>query len=110
MSGKRVLVTTILGLIFGIISYLLARGAGPLTCGIAWSIILDGALLGFIIGISIFKFNFVLHGILIGAIVYFPAALPTDKFFRHWLAGMVYGGLIEIISHFIIRERKEGTV
>lgn len=106
MNGKRVLVTTILGFIFGIISYLFARGAGPLTCGIAWSIILDGTLLGFIIGISGFKFNYVVHGIIIGAIVYLPAALPTGQFVRYWLEGMIFGALIEIISHLIIREKK----
>ena len=105
MSGKRVLVNTILGFVFGVISYLLARSAGPLTCGIAWSIILDGALLGFIIGISVFKFNFVVHGIVMGAIVYLPAALPTGQFIRYWLEGMIIGALVEIISHFIIREK-----
>lgn len=107
MNRQRVLVTTILGFIFGIISYLLARGAGPLSCGISWSIILDGVLLGFIIGISIFKFNYVLHGLIIGAIVYLPAALPTGQFVRYWLEGIIFGALIEIISHIIIREKKE---
>lgn len=109
MSGQRVLVTTILGLIFGFISYLLARGAGPLTCVIAWSIILYGALLGFIIGISGFKFNFVIHGIIMGAIVYLPAALPSDQFVFIWLQGMVYGAFIEIISHIVIREKVAET-
>ncbi len=105
MSGNRVLVTTILGFIFGIIAYLFVRGTEGMTCGIAWSIILDGALLGFIIGISVFKFNFVVHGIVIGAIVYLPAALPSGQFLRYWLEGMIIGALIEIISHFIIREK-----
>ncbi|MFH0931570.1 MAG: hypothetical protein V1890_06510 [Candidatus Zixiibacteriota bacterium] len=109
MSGNRVLVTTILGFIFGIIAYLLVRGTEGMTCGIAWSIILDGALLGFIIGISVFKFNFVVHGIVMGAIVYFPAALPSGKFLRYWVAGMIYGALIEIISHIIIKEKTTQT-
>ncbi len=106
MNGKRVLVTTILGFIFGVISYLFVMGTEGMTCGIAWSIILDGTLLGFIIGISIFKFNFVVHGIVMGAIVYLPAALPTGQFLRYWLEGMIFGALIEIIYHFIIREKK----
>jgi hypothetical protein len=109
MRGQRVLITTLLGFVFGIISYLFTRGAEgmTMTCGIAWSIILDGALLGFIIGISVFKFNYVVHGIVIGAIVYLPAALPTGQFVRYWLEGMIFGALIEIISHIIIREKKE---
>lgn len=109
MKGDRVLVTTILGFIFGFISYLLAKDAGPITCVIAWSIILYGALLGFIIGISGFKFNFVIHGIVIGAIVYLPAALSSDQFVSIWLQGMVYGALIEIISHIVIREKVAET-
>lgn len=105
MSGSRVLVTTILGFIFGIIAFLFARGTPGLTFGIYLSIILDGALLGFIIGISAFKFNYVVHGIVMGAIVYFPAALPSGQFIRYWIAGMIYGALIEIFSHLIIREK-----
>jgi len=43
-----------------------------------------------------------------GAIVYLPAALPAlpmGGFLRYWVSGMVYGALIEIISHLIIREK-----
>lgn len=109
MKGTRVLVTTILGLVFGFISFLLARGAGPLTCGIAWSIILDGVLLGFIIGISGFKFNYVIHGMVIGAIIYLPAAIPSGYFLSYWLQGVVSGALIEVISHIIIKNKTEST-
>jgi hypothetical protein len=105
MSGTRVFVTTVLGFIFGIIAYLMTRGMPGLTAGIYWSIVLEGGILGFIIGISGFKFNYVLHGIIMGAIVYFPAALPMGGFLRYWVSGMVYGALIEIISHLIIREK-----
>ncbi|MDP3026048.1 MAG: hypothetical protein Q8O10_11025 [candidate division Zixibacteria bacterium] len=108
MSGTRVLVTTGLGFIFGIIAYLMTRGMPGLSAGIYWSIVFEGGILGFIIGISGFKFNYVLHGLIIGAIVYFPAALPAlpmGGFVRYWVSGMVYGALIEIISHLIIREK-----
>ncbi|HVP36479.1 MAG TPA: hypothetical protein VMT04_05735 [Terriglobales bacterium] len=107
MSGTRVFVTTVLGLIFGIIAYLMNKGMPGLTAGIYWSIIFEGGILGFIIGISGFKFNYVLHGIIMGAIVYFPAALPAlpmGGFVKYWVSGMVFGALIEIISHIIIRE------
>jgi len=108
MSGRRVLVTTVLGFIFGIIAFLMARGMPDLTAGIYWSIIFEGGILGLIIGISGFKFNYVVHGIIMGAIVYLPAALPVlpmRGFVRYWVSGMVYGALIEIISHLIIREK-----
>jgi hypothetical protein len=108
MSGTRVFVTTVLGLIFGLIAYLMNKGMPGLTAGIYWSIIFEGGILGFIIGVSGFKFNYVLHGIVMGAIVYLPAslpALPMGGFVRYWVSGMVYGALIEIISHLIIREK-----
>ena len=110
MSGTRVFVTTVLGLIFGIIAYLMNKGMPDLTSGIYWSIIFEGGILGFIIGISSFKLNYVVHGIIMGAIVYLPgallmAALLRGGFVRYWVSGMVYGALIEIISHLIIREK-----
>ena len=52
MSGLRVVITTILGFIFGIICMLLASGQGPLAPAIAWSIIFNRTLMGFVIGIS----------------------------------------------------------
>jgi len=109
MSGKRVLVTTILGFIFGIISYLFTRGAEGMTCELIWALSLTGPVLGFIIGISGWKINFVIHGLILGAIVYFPIALISTPFLRYWLLGIVFGGLIEIIEHFIIRETKPAT-
>ncbi len=108
MSGTRVFVTTVLGFIFGLIAYLMTRGMPGLTAGIYWSIVFEGGILGFIIGISAFKFNYVVHGIVMGAIVYLPAslpALPMGGFVRYWVSGMVYGALIEIISHLMLREK-----
>jgi hypothetical protein len=113
MNSTRVFVTTVLGLIFGIIAYLMNKGMPGLTAGIYWSIIFEGGILGFIIGISGFKFNYVFHGIVMGAIVYLPAslpALPMGGFVRYWVSGMVYGALIEIISHLIIREKAPQAV
>jgi hypothetical protein len=108
MNGKRVLVTTILGFIFGIVSYLFVQGA-EMTSELIWALSFTGPILGFIIGLSGWKINFVIHGILLGAIVYFPIALTVNPFLRYWLLGILYGGLIETIEHFIIRETNPVT-
>jgi hypothetical protein len=112
MRGLRVLVTTILGFVFGIICWLLASREGEMVASAAWSIISSRALLGFVIGISTWRINYVLHGIILGFIVSIPMALGAfaTKGFRIFLAtlimGMIYGFLIELITRFIIREKK----
>jgi hypothetical protein len=122
MRGLRVSVTTILGFVFGIICWLLASsGTGGIPASIvwptAWSIILNRALLGFVIGISAWKINYMLHGIILGFIVsipmavsslglmFFTARLSGFKLFLGILIilimGIIYGFLIELITHFI---------
>lgn len=117
MKGLRVLVTTILGFIFGIVCWLLASSGEPqMTASIAWSIILSRTLLGFVIGISAWKINYVLHGIILGFIVSIPGAFSTLglKGFKIFLGtlimGMIYGFLIELITHFVVKEKKAEAV
>ena len=113
MRGLRVLVTTILGFVFGIICWLLASSGDPeMNAAIAWSIILNRALLGFVIGISAWKINYILHGIILGFIVSIPMAVSSlgTKGFKIFLAtlimGIIYGFLIELITRFVTKERK----
>ena len=112
MRGLRILVTTILGFIFGIICWLLASSGGEMPASVSWSIIFHRALLGFVIGISAWKINYVLHGIILGFIVSIPMALGTlvDKDFKVFLGtlimGIIYGFLIELITHFVVKEKK----
>lgn len=112
MRGLRVLVTTILGFVFGIVCWLLASSGGPMTASIVWSIILSRALLGFVIGISAWKINYVLHGIILGFIVSIPMALSSlgvmgfKIFLGTLIMGMIYGFLIELITHFVVKEKK----
>ncbi len=113
MKGLRVLVTTILGFVFGIVCWLLASSGEPeMPAALAWSIILHRALLGFVIGISAWKINYVLHGIILGFIVSIPMALGmlAEKDFRTFLGtlimGIIYGFLIELITHFLVKGKK----
>jgi hypothetical protein len=117
MRGLRVLVTTILGFVFGIICWLLASSGDPeMAASGAWSIILNRALLGFVIGISAWKINYILHGIILGFIVSFPMAVSSLglKGFKIFLGtlimGIIYGFLIELITHFVVKEEKAEPV
>ena len=111
MRGLRVLVTTVLGFVFGIVCWLLSSSGGPMPAAISWSIILSRTLLGFVIGISAWNINYLLHGIILGFIVSIPmavSALPM-KGFKIFLGtlimGMIYGFLIELITRFVIKEK-----
>jgi hypothetical protein len=114
MSGLRVVITTILGFIFGIVCMLLSSSKGPLAPAMAWSIIFNRTLMGFVIGISAWKINYLVHGILLGLFVTFPMALgvlvmPEKGTYVFWMtmfAGAVYGFLIELITHQIVKEKK----
>jgi hypothetical protein len=115
MRGLRVLVTTILGFVFGIVCWLLASSGGPMPAAMAWSIILSRTLLGFVIGISALKINYLVHGILLGFIVSIPMAFGSlaVKGFKIFLGtlimGIIYGFLIELITHFVIKEKSAGS-
>jgi hypothetical protein len=112
MRGLRILVTTILGFVFGIVCWLLSTSRGPMPASIAWSIILSRTLLGFVIGISAWKINYVLHGIILGFIVSIPMALSSlgvigfKIFLGTLIMGIIYGFLIELITHFVVKGKK----
>jgi hypothetical protein len=113
MRGMRVLVTTVLGFVFGVVCWLLASSGQPgMPAAMAWSIIFSRALLGFVIGISAWKINYIVHGIVLGFIVSIPMALGGLSFqgFKVFLGtlimGIIYGFLIELITHFVVKEKK----
>jgi hypothetical protein len=113
MRGMRVLVTTVLGFVFGVVCWLLASSGQPgMSAAMAWSIIFSRALLGFVIGISAWKINYMIHGIVLGFIVSIPMALGglSSQGFKVFLGtlimGIIYGFLIELITHFVVKEKK----
>lgn len=117
MRGLRILVTTILGFVFGVVCWLLSSSGEPeMSAAITWFVILNRALLGFVIGISAWKINYVLHGIILGFVVSIPMAFAAlgDKGFKIFLGtlimGIIYGFLIELITHFVVKEKKVETV
>jgi hypothetical protein len=114
----RLLVTTILGFLFGIVCWLLASSGQQQMppdmsrTAMSLSIIFSRALIGFVIGVSAWKINHMIHGIVIGFIVSIPMALGSLAFqgFKIFLGtlimGVIYGFLIELISHLIIKEKQ----
>jgi len=102
--AKRVTITTILGVIAGILCYLGGLRAGiEFTTGIMLATIFNRAFIGFVIGISAIRIHYLLHGILIGALGSLPmgvAAIGEDlnSLVMITLFGMLWGLLIEWIA------------
>lgn len=116
MNAWKVILATVLGFVCGIICLLLAKsGGGPIPTAMAWAIILNRALIGFVIGISAWKIHFIAHGLLIGAFVSLSpalAALPTmgyDIFLGTLIMGVVYGLLINLVISLVFKEKKEAV-
>jgi len=113
MRGTKILVATILGFIAGLVCFSIARRGGPMPSNMVWSIILGRTLIGFTIGISAWRINYLVHGILVGLIVSLPMALPAGSmkgaaiFWGTLIMGGIYGFFIALITNLIIKEKKE---
>ena len=120
MKTKRLIITTILGVIFGFVCYGMASsGQNEISQILAINIILGRTLIGFGIGISRFSFkHWSLHGIIMGLIFSLPAGFgamlgPENPEFSHSMLfistivmGMIYGFLIEIIATVIFKAKQ----
>ena len=102
--AKRVTITTILGVITGVLCYLGGLHAGvEFTTGIMLTTILNRALIGFVIGISAIRIHYLLHGILIGALGSIVMGVASIDQGLNGLViitvfGMLWGLLIELIA------------
>ncbi len=108
---RRTIVTTVLGFLAGFFCYWISKGKVSYTPEIMWSVVLNRALLGFILGISVLKWNYIFHGMIIGAIASIPLAVPA--FFNSptggWIiliAGAFYGLIIELITSGLLRLKR----
>jgi hypothetical protein len=106
MKTKRVLASLLGGLISAAICLTGSQLIFGFT-GVTWSTVsmtvANRLLLGFVIGISGWKIQRHLHGMLLGLIVSLTVSigfLPDEllKFFLYTAAGILYGILIEIIA------------
>lgn len=111
----RLIVSIVLGFIFGIICWLSTRSSPriskeELDLAMALGIIFNRAMIGFVIGISGLKrLNFFLHGIIVGLVVTLPMSIyplavgEITGFILLEVAGAVYGLLIELIVTKLFR-------
>lgn len=108
VSSKRIIIATVLGLVFGVVSWLLAGTQAPQP--IPWfgavCIILARGVTGFAIGISAWRIGWWLHGLVMGLIFSLPLAFGglwagfawLAGFWGTLVAGLVFGFLIELVT------------
>lgn len=99
--AKRVAVSTVLGVVCGIICMILAKFAGgaELTAKFVASGMLNRTLMGFVIGSTAFSFNPALRGGMFGLLVSLPKAIPMESNAGPFLvAGIIYGVLIDLLA------------
>lgn len=108
-KGVRLISSVILGAIFGVACWLLARSAPEqegfvLDLAMILGIIANRTMIGFCIGISNLKgMNYLVHGIVMGLLVsllmsVYPLAMGDMMgFILLSVAGAIYGLLIELI-------------
>lgn len=117
MKIKRLILATLLGLIFGFVCFGFAcSGQNEISTILAVNIILGRTLIGVAIGISCFSLkHWSLHGIILGFIFSLPAAFgamlaPENPEFSHEMLfastvvmGMIYGFLIELLTTVVFK-------
>jgi len=120
MKTKRLIISTLLGLVFGFVCYGFASsGQNEISTILALNIILGRTLIGVAIGISRFALkHWSLHGIIMGLVFSLPAGFgamlgPENPQFTHTMLmtstivmGMIYGFLIELITSVVFKARQ----
>jgi len=119
MKTRRLIIATLLGLVFGGVCYgLTSSGGNEVPPVLAANIILGRTLIGFAIGISRFPLkHWAIHGIVMGLIFSIPAGLgamlaETPEMSAQWMftatvvMGVIYGFLIELVTSVIFKARQ----
>jgi hypothetical protein len=111
-NSKRLIIATLFGVLSGVICWILSSSGGPTTWYFAVSTILARTLIGFVIGISVLRMKWWLHGIIIGAIFSLPMAFQgfyvTGKemfiFLGSIIMGIIYGFFIELFTTVVFKQ------
>jgi hypothetical protein len=120
MKTKRLIISTLLGVVFGFVCYGLASGGQKeISTILALNIILGRTLIGVAIGISRFSCkHWSLHGIIMGFVFSIPVAFgamlgPENPGFPHTMLfvstivmGIIYGFLIELITSVLFKAKQ----
>ena len=117
MYRKRLLVCMLGGVLSAIICLVgkqIVYGFPEITWDVVAATVANRLLLGFVIGISCWRVNYLLHGAILGLIVslsvsigFFPS--HTLGFFLYTPAGIVYGILIEWLSTDVFKAPMKAT-
>ncbi len=119
LNTKRMIIATIMGVVCGFICFAFASsGPASLPVAVAYQLILSRVLLGFAIGISIFKMgHWSIHGALLGLIFSLPLAVSgfmapenpqfthTSMFIATLVMGIIYGLLIEFVTTVLFKAK-----
>ncbi len=102
--AKRLGIAVVLGIICGLICAVAGKTkmGDEMTTAMMWSAIFDRALIGLIIGISIWKLGWFFHGIIIGFLGSLPIAMNEDFLFIV-IFGIIWGFLIELFTTFVFK-------
>ena len=114
LSGKRVTITTILGIIAGFLSLWYLRAAyGVMPMAAEAMVVLSWSVLGFALGVSGWRINWAGHGIVMGIIFSLPQDFAfvwngrgAGAFWGWLVTGLVVGFLIELITGPIFHARR----
>ena len=120
MKTKRLFLTTLFGVVFGLVCYGFASsGQSEISVLLALNIIIGRTLIGIAIGISRFSLkNWSLHGLVMGFVFSLPSALgatlgPENPQFNHIMMfvstlvmGIIYGFLIELITTVLFKAKQ----
>jgi len=106
MENKRLIICTIGGIIAGLICSAGGLLSGNISEFSFFAIVptfFNRLMLGFFIGISNLKLNFLFHGIVIGLLVSLITSIPflegnVKGFMFFTIAGIIYGLLIELFA------------
>lgn len=120
MKTKRLIISTLLGVVFGFVCYGFASSGGnPISTLLAVNIIIGRTMIGVAIGISALTCkHWSLHGLLMGLIFSLPSGFgamlgPENPEFTHTMMfiatvvmGMIYGLLIELITTLVFKAKQ----
>jgi hypothetical protein len=120
-KGKRIIIATLSGVLFGFVCLGLASSGGvKLPLAVALQILASRTLIGFAIGISCLSLgHWSIHGLIMGLIFSVPLAFSclmapespectkVSMFVGTIILGMVYGLLIEIITSIIFKAKAQ---
>jgi hypothetical protein len=113
MKNKRLLICITGGIIAGLICSIgghLSGNISELTFFTIAPAFFNRVMLGFIIGISCLRMNFLFHGALIGLLVSLITSIPfleggINGFLFFTTAGIIYGILIELFATKVFKDK-----